>query len=66
MRVKTTYCVTHLYVNKIYARDERHAMILVSWIETFIFTRDVIIQMKPMKWCSDIFDKINPADEMQK
>ena len=37
------YCVTHLYANKIYVRDERHAMILVSWIETFIFMRGVII-----------------------
>ena len=26
-------------------RDERDAMILVSWIETFIFIRVVIIQM---------------------
>ena len=28
-----------LYTNEIYGRDERHAMILVSWIETFIFIR---------------------------
>ena len=26
-----------LYANVIYADDEHHAMILVSWIETFIF-----------------------------
>ena len=26
-----------------------NAMILVSWIETFIFIRGVIIQIKPMK-----------------
>ena len=32
------------YANGIYARDERHAMILVPWIETFIFIiRGVII-----------------------
>ena len=47
MRVNTAYRVTHLYANEIYARDECHAMILDSWIETFIFTRDVIIQIKP-------------------
>ena len=47
--VNTTYHVTHLYANEFYARDERHAMILVSWIETFIFIRGVIIQMKSMK-----------------
>ena len=35
------------YANEIYARDECHAMIFDSWIETFIFTRGVIIQMKP-------------------
>ena len=46
-----------MYTNEIYARDKRHVMILVSWIETFIFVRGVIIQMKPMKWCNDIFDK---------
>ena len=33
----------------IYARDERHAINLVSWIEVLIFIRGVIIQMKPMK-----------------
>ena len=49
MRVNTVFCMTNLYANKIYACDERHAMILVSWIETFIFIRGVIIQMKPMK-----------------
>ena len=38
-----------LYANRIYAHDERHAMNLVSWIETFIFKRGVIIQMKPVK-----------------
>ena len=51
------YRVTHLYANEIYACDKRHAMNLVSWIETFIFIRVVIIQMKPMKWCINIFDK---------
>ena len=61
--VKTTYCVTHLYANEICARDERHAIIFVSRIETFIFLRGIFIQKKPMKWCND---KINPADEMQK
>ena len=44
------------YANGIYARDERQAMNLVSWIETFIFIRGVIIQMKPMKWCNNIFE----------
>ena len=39
----------HMYANEIYARDERHTMILISWIETFIFIRDLIIQMKPVK-----------------
>ena len=39
----------YLYANGIHVRDERHAMNLVSWIETFIFIRGVIIQMKPMK-----------------
>ena len=51
MRVNTTYCVTHLYANGIYAYAKCHALILVSWIETFIFMKGVIIQMKPMKWC---------------
>ena len=32
-----------------YARDERHAMILGFWIETFIFIRGVFIQMTLMK-----------------
>ena len=41
--------MTHLYTNGIDASDEGHAMILVSWIEIFIFIRGVIIQMKPMK-----------------
>ena len=56
-RVNTAYRVTHLCANEIYVRDERHAMILVSWIETFIFVRGVIIQIKLMKWCNNIFDK---------
>ena len=38
-RVYTAYHVTRLYVKGIYAPDERHAMILVFLIETFIFTR---------------------------
>ena len=42
-RVNTAYRVTHLYANGIHARDEFHAMNLVSWIETFIFIRGVII-----------------------
>ena len=53
--VNTAYRVTHLYANEIYTRHERHAMILVSWIETFIFIRGVIIQMKSMKWYNNIF-----------
>ena len=65
-RVNTTYRVTHLYANGIYARDELHAMNLVSWIETFIFIWGVIVQMKPMKWCNNIFWQINPANKMQK
>ena len=40
---------TRLYANGIYACDKRHALILVSWIETFIFITGVIIQMTPMK-----------------
>ena len=44
----TVYRVKRLYANRIYERDERHAIILVSWIETFIFMRGVIIQV-PMK-----------------
>ena len=56
-RVNTAYRMMHLFANRIYARDECHAMNLVSWIETFIFIRGVIIQMKPMKWCNNIFDK---------
>ena len=48
-RVNTAYCLTHLYANRIYAHDERHAINLVAGIETFIFIRSVIIQMKPMK-----------------
>ena len=43
-RVKTAYRVMHLYSKEIYACDEHNAMILVSWIETFIFIRGVIIQ----------------------
>ena len=54
--VNTAYLVTHLYANGIYARFERHAMILFSLIETFIFIRGIIIQMKPIKWGNDIFD----------
>ena len=49
MHVNTAYCVMHRYTNRIYTRDGCHAKILVSWIETFIFKRGVIIQMKPMK-----------------
>ena len=56
----------HLYANEIYACDECQAINLVSWIETFIFIRGVIIQMKPMKWCDNIFLQTNPADKMQK
>ena len=37
------YRMTYLYANGIYARDELHAMNLVSWIETFIFIKGVII-----------------------
>ena len=47
--MNTAYRVMLLYANGIYTRDKRHAMILVSWIETFIFIRGVIIQMTPMK-----------------
>ena len=47
--LNTSYHMMHLYANGIYTRDERHTMNLVSWIETFIFIRGVIIQMKPMK-----------------
>ena len=34
MRVNNAYRVTHLYANGIYARDERHAIKLVSWIDS--------------------------------
>ena len=51
------HLVSHLYANKIYVCDDRNLMILVSWIETFIFIRGVIIQMTPVKWCDNIFDK---------
>ena len=50
VQVKTAYRVTRLYANEIYACEESHAMILISWIETFVFVRDVIIQMMPKKW----------------
>ena len=43
-RVNTTYRVTHLYANGIYARDECHAMDLVFWIETFIFIRVLLFK----------------------
>ena len=33
------------------------AMILVSWIETYILVSGVIIQMMAMKWCHNVFDK---------
>ena len=46
---KYAYRVMHLYANEIYACDKRHAMILVSWIKTFIFIRGAIIQMKSVK-----------------
>ena len=55
--VNTVYRVTRMYANGIYTRDERHAMILISWIETFSFIRGVIIQMTPMKWYN-IFNKM--------
>ena len=46
---------------KIFARAERHAMIVVSSIETFIFIRGVIIQiMYDLKWCNNILDKKIP------
>ena len=48
-RVNTAYRVTHLYANEIYARDERHAIILISWIKISIFITGVIIKMKSMK-----------------
>ena len=51
------YRVMHPYANEIYPSDKHYPMVLESWIETFIFVRGVIIQMKPMKWCHDIFDK---------
>ena len=47
-------------MTRLYATEfefECHAMILVSWIETFIFMRGVIIQMTPTKLCNNIFDK---------
>ena len=46
---KHCVCVTRLYATGIYARDDGHAMILVSWIETLIFITGVIIRMTPMK-----------------
>ena len=58
--MNTAYRMTHLYANEIYGRDECHPMILVSWIETFIFMRGVIIQMKSMKWCNYLFNKYIP------
>ena len=51
------YHVKCLYANGFYVRDERPAINLVSWIETFIVVRGIIIQMMPMKWCNNIFDK---------
>ena len=64
----TAYHMTLLYANWIYVRGERHTMILVSWIETFIFIRGVIIQMMPMKWCDNIFEfwQINHANKIFK
>ena len=43
-RVYTRSCDASLsvYAYKIYARDERHAMIFVPWIKAFIFTRGYI------------------------
>ena len=43
--------ITWRICTRIYARDERRAMNLVSWIETFnLFLKVVlIIQKKPMK-----------------
>ena len=49
IRVNTECRMTHLFTNRICTCDERHVMILVSWIETFIFIRGVIIQMMLMK-----------------
>ena len=45
LHVNTTYCVSHLYATEFtrLISDKRHAMILVSWIETLTFIRDVII-----------------------
>ena len=62
---KHEHRIMHLYANKIYAREEHHAMILVSWIETFICISGLIIQMKPMKWWNNNW-QTNPADGMQK
>ena len=39
MCMNTAYCMTHLYANGIDASDEGYEMILVSWIEIFIFIR---------------------------
>ena len=45
------FCVSHDTSARsgMYAHDKWHPMILVSWIEAFIFIRGVIIQMEPMK-----------------
>ena len=46
--------VACLYDNGIYVHDERHPIILVSWIETFIFIKGEIIQITQVKLCYSI------------
>ena len=64
------HCISHdaSYANKIHAHKERHAMILVFWIETSIIIyyhiRSVIIQMKPMnRWNSVIIFLTNKSHQ---
>ena len=57
IRVNTANRVTRLHANGIYARDERHAMILVSWTETFIFHKRCNYSNDANKICNNIFYK---------
>ena len=55
-------CASHeASVRKIYANDEYHVIILVSWIETFIFIRvQLFNEANETMYCHSIYDKQIP------
>ena len=51
------HLVSHLYANKIYVCDDRNPdeFGFLDW--NIYFHKGVIIQMMPVKWCDNIFNK---------